>query len=180
MIYNVAGLLKQQPGAVRKYGLADEYITAPDGGFRRVSGRARMTRTDRGILVQANLTGETSADCARCLEPADLVLALDLEEEFFPVNDDLGVDSSLLRGTDPGEAVIPEFWIDKGNSLDLGEPVRQAFISEVPIAPLCEPRCRGLCATCGANRNQEQCGCEESRIDPRFEALLALGANLKQ
>jgi len=42
---------------------------------------------------------------------------------------------------------------------------------EVPMAPLCDADCKGLCPRCGANRNRETCGCPREAADPRFEAL---------
>lgn len=180
MIYNVAGLLREEVGAVRTYTVEDETIIAADGRFQGVAGRIRMTRTDRGILVQAGLTGETVTACARCLGTAPVDLSVQLDEEFFPINADLGVGSSLLRDTGLEDAEVPEFWIDEANGLDLAEPARQAFISEMPIAAFCRPDCRGLCPRCGADRNRQPCHCDTATRDPRWEALSTLGATLKQ
>ena len=40
-----------------------------------------------------------------------------------------------------------------GDRLDLGEMVREQFFLAVPLRRLCREDCRGLCPTCGANRN---------------------------
>ena len=45
---------------------------------------------------------------------------------------------------------------------------------ELPLAPLCNPDCAGLCATCGANHNLTRCECVTSEIDPRWAALRSL------
>ena len=48
------------------------------------------------------------------------------------------------------------------------------FINE-PFKVLCDEDCKGLCPSCGANLNQEQCSCgDDTDIDPRMEALKEL------
>jgi uncharacterized protein len=44
----------------------------------------------------------------------------------------------------------------------------------MPLAPLCQPECAGLCITCGENRNDVPDHAHEE-IDPRWATL----ANLK-
>jgi len=52
--------------------------------------------------------------------------------------------------------------------------VRDALLLELPLAPLCDAECAGLCATCGANRNQTRCSCVTTDLDPRWAALRSL------
>lgn len=174
MIYNVAALLSGEVGTTRAYSVDDEAVDSGDGGFHGIFGVVKLTRTDRGILLRSEVTGEGVAECARCLEPAVSVLHTVLEEEYFPVNSDLGPGSSLLRQKVVEEEEIPEFWIDEANSLDAAEAIRQAFVSETPIMPLCRPECAGICPECGNNRNPNPCECEVEPIDPRLAGLLDL------
>ena len=60
-----------------------------------------------------------------------------------------------------------------GDELDLEPLARDAVLLELPLAPLCAEDCRGLCPTCGANRNTEPCACPRP-VDPRWSALDAL------
>ena len=59
-------------------------------------------------------------------------------------------------------------------AIDLEPMVRDALLLELPLAPLCNPDCAGLCATCGANHNLTRCECVTSEIDPRWAALRSL------
>ena len=61
-----------------------------------------------------------------------------------------------------------------GEQLDLAPLVHDALLLELPIAPLCRDDCAGLCAACGADLNEEACGCDQVAVDPRWEALEAL------
>ncbi|MFW6195117.1 MAG: YceD family protein [Chloroflexota bacterium] len=172
MIFNVAGLLKDEVGATRYYELFGESVQDPDGSFTDIEASVRMLRTDRGILVQAAIAGATKSDCARCLESAAVRLETDLEEEFFPMNPDLGIGSSLFRESVMDEAEETEFWIDEMNELDMSEAIRQALITVIPMAPLCRQDCEGICPECGSNRNHQACSCDTSYVDPRLAALL--------
>lgn len=174
MIYNVAALLSGDVGATRVYSIEDESIAHEDGDFHGVSGTVRLTRTDRGILLRGEATGGGVNECSRCLEPAVSVLHTAFEDEYFPINGDLGPGSSLLRQEVVEEEEIPEFWIDEANDLDTSEAIRQGFVSETPMAPLCRPDCAGICPECGTNRNTTPCDCKIVAIDPRLAGLLDL------
>lgn len=51
--------------------------------------------------------------------------------------------------------------LDKGeNVIELTEDIREAILLDYPIKPLCKPDCRGICPLCGANLNEEKCGCK--------------------
>jgi uncharacterized protein len=52
-----------------------------------------------------------------------------------------------------------EFSYYSGEHVDLSPLLREQVILSVPIRPLCEESCRGLCAGCGANLNSESCRC---------------------
>jgi uncharacterized protein len=174
MIYNVAALLSGDLGAMRVYSIEDETITHEDGDFHGVSGSVNLTRTDRGILLRGDAQSRGEAECARCLETAATEINITLEDEYIPMNGDLGPGSSLLRQEVVEEEEIPDFWIDQSNDLDAGEAVRQGFVSATPMASLCRPDCAGICPECGTNRNTDPCECENRTIDPRLAGLLDL------
>jgi uncharacterized protein len=58
----------------------------------------------------------------------------------------------------------------EGDQLDLRPLVRDALLLELPLAPLCQPDCLGLCPRCGADLNTGPCSCVPDR-DPRWGAL---------
>ena len=61
-----------------------------------------------------------------------------------------------------------------GDQLDLGEMVREQFFLTVPLKRLCRDACRGLCPTCGANRNQVRCECPPEAAASPFGSLRSL------
>jgi uncharacterized protein len=62
----------------------------------------------------------------------------------------------------------------RDESIDLGHVVLEQFVLALPMKPLCQDECRGLCPVCGANRNREACECKQEWIDPRLAALADL------
>ena len=60
--------------------------------------------------------------------------------------------------------------------IDLRELVREQLYLQLPMKPLCQPECRGLCPSCGANRNVVACTCAQRPPDPRLAALRDLAA----
>lgn len=170
MIYNVAGLLMDTEGSARRFEVDGEELYTDRHHFRDISGPVRMLRTDRTILVSASLSARAVDTCSRCLEPATLDVSVEFEEEFQPFNFD-------LMGERPAP-VEPEYdpalIIDERNILDLSDALAQAFSMAVPIAPLCQPECKGLCKTCFTNRNFAECRCDQNPIDPRWQKLAEL------
>jgi uncharacterized protein len=165
MKFNVSQLLKERVGATRSYTFEYEPVELGEPlGTPLFAGETRLTRTDQAILVDATLRGESIEECSRCLEPARVPLELHFAEEYFPSID-------VYTGA-PLPAPPDAFRIDHNHILDLGDAVEQYAFTVAPMAPLCRPDCAGLCPTCGANRNEGDCGCREDDLNPQMAALL--------
>ena len=115
-----------------------------------------LERVPEGIVVRGNLTATWSSACSRCLEPVGGEISVHVDELFELVP---------LEGE--------TYKLDE-DAIDLEPMVRDALLLELPLAPLCDPDCAGLCATCGANHNLTRCECVTSEIDPRWAALRSL------
>lgn len=175
MIFNVAGLLKEKSGAVRRHRLQGERLQSQEhGSFEEISGPVTLMRTDRTISVSASLEASATRICSRCLEPAHLGLQAYIEEEFHPANTDLG---GVRRDSSRDEGPLdPVLLIDDRNNLDLTEVALQSLAGVTPIAPLCGPDCRGLCPVCSKDRNKTPCDCQQQASGPRWAGLARLGS----
>ena len=49
-----------------------------------------------------------------------------------------------------------------------------ALLLEVPLVPLCDDDCKGLCPQCGANLNEGPCGCSRDEADVEASPFAAL------
>jgi uncharacterized protein len=54
--------------------------------------------------------------------------------------------------------------------VDLTADVREAIILAFSSYPVCSEECKGLCAQCGANLNDGECGCAQA-VDERWAGL---------
>ncbi|MFN2136883.1 MAG: YceD family protein [Candidatus Promineifilaceae bacterium] len=155
--FNFGFLLEAPNGTSREVEL--DYPTiqiADDMTLEPLQGSFRATRTSEGIYLSGRLTSRLLTECVRCLEEAIVPLTLDMDELFY---------------YPPGEAPEESYVVGENGFIDLAPLVRELALLDTPIKPLCKPDCQGLCMECGANLNFEECGCEESHIDPRLDVL---------
>ncbi|XUW99561.1 MAG: DUF177 domain-containing protein [Dehalogenimonas sp.] len=134
--FNVAQLEKGPIGSTRDYQI-DDPLTV-DGQDINIKGSVKFTRTNRSVLVAANLKTALPLECCRCLNEYECPLEVQFEEEFFPT---LDVTSGLpVDVEDPEES----FTIDEHHVLDLSEAIRQYVILAQPMKPLCRVDCPGI------------------------------------
>jgi len=167
MRFNVAQLLKKATGSSRRYQMREEIRGIdPDLIMREpLVGQIEMVRTADGILVRGELTTAVELQCDRCLEPFIQRVEFKIEEEFHPAID-------MKTGAQLSSE--EETRIDEHHILDLTELIRQSIFLTLPMHPVCQLNCLGLCDRCGQNLNQGPCDCKESMVDPRLEILRKL------
>ena len=104
------------------------------------------------VLATGTVSAPWEGACRRCLGAASGTLTVEVRELFEAASDQ--------------EETYPL----QGDRVDLEPLVRDAVLLELPQAPLCAEECKGLCPTCGANRNEGTCTCTREP-DPRWAAL---------
>ena len=166
MIFNVSGLLSGTLGESRQHEIENEQLTVADRLLTHINGPIYLIRTDRTVILDADITAVTQETCSRCLEAAPVNIRVKMDEEFYPLNIDL-MDYRDSTSQDNDPSLI----IDKRNVLDLTEGLGQALVAAIPIAPLCKDECLGICTICAANRNLIDCSCPQSHSDLRWKSL---------
>lgn len=116
-----------------------------------VSWSVEVSNTGDQLLVMGTAQGKATTACARCLEDFSLNLVGEIEGCFI-------IDPSKTpEGLDEDEfEPLPE-----DLRIDVEPLVKAALLLELPLVPLCDENCAGLCPHCGANLNEGPCGCEE-------------------
>ena len=117
-----------------------------------------VTNHAGALVLEGTASSLLELHCDRCGKAfsrektvvLDSLVAQELEDEE---NDDI----LLLEGTE----------------LDLDEAVTTAFVLAMDTKNLCSDDCKGLCAGCGVNLNEEPCRCKPE-VDPRLAALAQL------
>jgi uncharacterized protein len=170
-LQNVAGLLREAPGAAREVRLRDRYLAL--GADLELAGpidsTLRMLRTNRGILLRGTVDAPLRRTCARCLDPFVEEVRVQVSEEFLPTIDPIsGVPLALPP---PDEAALS---IDAQHAIDLGPVIHDELALSEPMHPLCRPDCPGLCSGCGRRLDVGSCSCHTDEPDPRLAVLARL------
>jgi len=121
------------------------------------------------IEVEGTIQTRVRLECGRCLveydEPLVTRFALTFVRELPEVAGEPDDEEIELSAEEMG--LIPL----AGDEIDLGEALAEQVIMALPMRPLCQPECRGLCPQCGANLNEADCGCAPRVFNPKFAAL---------
>ena len=150
-----------QPGELD---LLDELVHL--NGPASVTGKVR--RSGKQVFVKGHIDSQARVECDRCLKPVELSLNTDFELEY--VTDEDYKSSSVAELTEDAMSLS----VFDGEAIDLDEIVREQVLLLVPARTLCGQDCKGICPTCGADRNDGDCGCEKIELDPRWAALKKL------
>jgi uncharacterized protein len=68
-----------------------------------------------------------------------------------------------------------EFGWYRGQEINLDAFFTELISLALPLQPLCDGGCKGICPRCGVDRNRVDCDCEEELRPPSpFAALAAL------
>lgn len=117
-----------------------------------------------GIHVSGDVSSELDETCARCLRGFPESVQLQIDEVFVYQGESMDDDDAY--------EVVDEV-------LNLEPMLRDAVILALPLKPLCREDCKGLCATCGADRNEDNCGHDPARVDVRWDALARLSEEME-
>jgi DUF177 domain-containing protein len=153
------------PGAVHLEG-EDEFALV--GG--RLVGRVEKSE-DKAVHFRGRLQAQLGLHCGRCLEAFVKELDEDLDLFFMPrgAQPDADEEEQEVELSDR-DMVVAYYDHDR---IDLGEMVREQMHLALPLRRLCREDCRGLCPSCGVNRNTGSCDCQptEAVEDERLAPL---------
>lgn len=107
----------------------------------QVSASAVLTGND--IVVSGRVSTRLNFTCGRCLEEFDKAYAADFQQVF---------------SADQKE-------------IDISADVQEVVFIDLPLIPVCRDDCKGLCSSCGRNKNVQDCGCKTVPENPKWSAL---------
>lgn len=129
---------------------------------------------------KADVPGEYVADgtvsytadlnCSRCVEPYPFANQSPFHVTFKP-RPEVTQEHEEVEITEEEELDV-EFYTEP--AIPLRHLAVEQIQLSIPMKPLCEEACLGLCPTCGANRSRESCSCEAGAVDDRWGALKSI------
>ncbi len=135
-----------------------ELIGVPEGA--EVHLRLRLESVMEGVLVSGEVDVPVTGSCARCLEPIEDTLELDVQELF-----------AYAGSTTEATSEEDEVRRVEGDHLDLEPMVRDLVVLSLPLAPTCTEDCAGLCVDCGQRLDDLPADHAHEVVDPRWAGL---------
>ena len=127
--------------------------------FKKVDARVELKRVTNDISAQFFVNFTATLVCVRCLEKFEKNFEGKLHLDYIEGRDPFIKNERVeLKPTDADKV----FYC--GNEIDLSIGIREAIILSLPIAPLCEDNCPGLCPICGKNLKLDRCNCRTEKI----------------
>lgn len=157
--------LESQAAQVDGVLAADDPVWESEGprptGPIRVTGRISPAGPGR-FYFSGRLEGTLAGECRRCLTDVTAPVADEVHLFFAEEGDETAEDDPDVHPIDAS-----------AHELDLRPAIRESYSLAAPQFVLCREDCKGLCPTCGADRNAGECGCA-SATDSRWDALRSL------
>jgi uncharacterized protein len=135
-----------------------ELIGVPEGADVHL--RLRLESVMEGVLVSGDVGVPVVGSCARCLEPVEDTLELDVQELF-----------AYAGSTTEATSEEDEVRRVEGDFLDLEPMVRDAVVLALPLSPVCSEDCSGLCVGCGQRVDDLPADHSHDLVDPRWAGL---------
>ena len=130
--------------------------------------RLRVDRLAGMVEVDGAIEAVSELSCSRCLAayrlPVTAAFSLAYTEQLpeYVIDEEEGTE---LSAEEMGLILL------EGEEISLLEPLQEQLLLALPIQPLCQDSCKGLCLLCGGDLNVADCGCVEPVFDDRFASL---------
>jgi uncharacterized protein len=153
---NVGFIVHAEIGYSSEFTFDVPKIEIEDLTLRNVLGSVQVGRTQQGLVIRGNFSGDTTLQCVRCLKDFSHPLQWEFTELYAFTKDSVSETGLLL----PDSAQI-----------DLAPLLREYALLEVPISPVHDPDCKGLCIECGQDLNIKDCGHSQHPDESPFSEL---------
>jgi uncharacterized protein len=135
-----------------------EMVGVPAGAQATL--RLRLESVMEGVLVSGDVEVPLAGTCARCLEPFEDTLELDVQELY-----------AYAGSTTEATSEEDEVRRIEGDVLDLEPLLRDTVVLALPLAPVCTEDCAGLCVDCGQRLDDLPADHAHEVLDPRWAGL---------
>ena len=156
---NVGFIIHEDVGYSHVIPFVIEKVKIEDLELENLTGSVTIDRTPQGLFVQGKFAADTILECVRCLNEFTYPLEWQFSELY------------AFRQKDVSESglILPE-----DAHIDLAPLLREYALLEIPIKPLHDPDCKGLCIECGQDLNIKDCGHSQETDDSPFADLKKL------
>lgn len=119
-----------------------------------------INRRNQIFHGSGTLEADIWLNCSRCLKRFAQVISMPL--------------SFIVAGPGQEKDYDEEVLLLENEEVDITSYLQGVIFAEIPLSPICDPNCKGLCPFCGQDKNIKECQCRNEEIDPRWEKLKML------
>jgi uncharacterized protein len=125
--------------------------------------KVNLNKFEKNITCQIEIKTKAVFKCDRCLSEFNEIRS-EKNEVLFQLGQDSHIsdDEEIVR-------ISPE-----QKEIDMTDFIKEMLILSVPMKAICKEDCKGICASCGADLNSENCSCSGESADPRWDKLSEL------
>jgi uncharacterized protein len=135
----------------------------------------KLESVTEGVLVSAEISAIADGECTRCLEPVELEIDRTIQELYRYAPEKAHTKAQRKRAQEfEDDLDVDEDLMMDGEFINLETPIRDAIVLDLPINPLCEEGCQGLCPGCGVKWSKLPKDHVHDVIDARWAGLAAL------
>ena len=135
----------------------------------------RITSVSEGILASGTVMALVEGECTRCLAPIEI----DVEQSFTELYRYESEKKSHRAAKEIDVADEDEDLHMDGDFIDLELAICDALILDLPLNPVCDLECEGLCPDCGLRFADLPEDHEHEKHDIRWAGLEGLAQILK-
>jgi DUF177 domain-containing protein len=116
--------------------------------------------------VEGKFNAPIRAHCHRCWQEMEVDLSRNFHLTYLAPDPKRFIQEEVELSNEELDMAYLE-----RSQLAIHEMIREQIYLALPMKFLCVQNCRGLCANCGANLNEVECGCAIEQMDPRWASL---------
>lgn len=153
---NVGFIIHEDVGYAHEIPFDINKVKLEDLELQNFTGAVDIGRTPQGLVMQGRFSADTKLECVRCLREFNFPLNWEITELY----------AFSKKSISESELLLPD-----DAHIDLAPLIREYALLEIPINPLHDPECKGLCIECGQDLNIKDCGHSQESGDSPFAVL---------
>jgi uncharacterized protein len=134
-------------------------------------------RVREDVLLEGSVVGRVGLECSRCAKRYPHTLRDEFRLVLEPAKGHEPTDPEGVRGLAENGVCLGEdleSGLFRGSMIRLDDFFGEVIALAMPIQPLCDEGCPGICSHCGVDLAEQQCDCVDEGIDSPFAVLAKL------
>ena len=166
--------------------VSDEELCEAEIPFQFRLEASKPAQASESVLIEGEIEGRVALECSRCAKRYPHALREPYRLVLEPLEGPTAPDPEGEKGlAENGVCLSEDLEVGsyRGAVLGLDDFFGEVIALTLPLQPLCDKDCLGVCSHCGAARTDEPgagCDCEDEKIESPFAVLAQLKSELEK